>query len=163
MKTKENLLAAFAGESQANRRYLAFAVKAEKEGKKGLAKLFRVAAEGETLHALKHLENAGEIKDSLDNLKEAIAGETHEFTQMYPEFLETAVQEAQAVAATGFRFASEVEKIHEKLFSQALAAEGNMDDGEYYICSVCGYPHEKEAPEKCPVCGAPQEKFYLFS
>ncbi|HMN19504.1 MAG TPA: rubrerythrin family protein [Candidatus Moranbacteria bacterium] len=163
MKTKENLLAAFAGESQANRKYLAFAKAAEKEGKNGLAKLFRVAAEGETLHALKHLENAGEIKGFEDNLREAIAGETHEFTHMYPEFLAKAKEEGESVAMQGFHFANEVEKIHEKLFAEALAAKGDLEETEYYICSVCGYPHKKESPERCPICGAPREKFYLFS
>ncbi len=160
MKTQENLLAAFAGESQANRKYLAFAKVAEKEGKKGLAKLFRVAAEGETIHALKHLENAGQVGESLQNLKGAIEGETYEFSKMYPEFIEKAKEEKQAEAQIGFFRANAVEKIHEKLFSEALEKKGEIEENDYYICSVCGYPHLNEAPDVCPVCGAPKEDFY---
>lgn len=163
MKTQENLMAAFAGESQANRRYLAFARAAEKEGKIGLAKLFRVAAEGETIHALAHLENSGAVKTVQDNLKEAIAGETHEFTVMYPEFIETAKAENQGVAQMGFFRANAVEKTHGRLFSEALEKGGDIEEKEYFICSVCGHPEIGESPERCPVCGAPKEKFYKFA
>ncbi|HAV11349.1 MAG TPA: rubrerythrin [Candidatus Moranbacteria bacterium] len=162
MKTQENLMAAFAGESQANRRYLAFAKVAEKEGKTGLAKLFRVAAEGETVHALAHLENAGKVKSSEDNLKEAIAGETYEFTKMYPQFIDEAKAEERSDAHMGFFRANAVEKTHEKLFSEALEKGGDIEEKEYFICSVCGHPEIGEAPERCPVCGAPKEKFYKF-
>lgn len=160
MKTQENLLVAFTGESQANRKYLSFAKAAEKEGKTGLAKLFRVAAEGETIHALAHFENAGKVGSWEENLKEAINGETHEFTQMYPAFIDDAKSENQSVAQTGFFRANAVEKIHEKLFSQALEKGGDLEEKEYYICSVCGYPEAEQAPDKCPVCGALLEKFY---
>ena len=162
MKTQENLMAAFAGESQANRRYLAFAKAAEKEGKTGLAKLFRVAAEGETVHALAHLENADKIKSSEDNLKEAIAGETYEFTKMYPQFIDEAKSEEQNAAHLGFFRANAVEKTHEKLFSEALEKGGDIEDREYFICSVCGHPEIGEAPERCPVCGATKDKFFRF-
>ncbi len=84
-KTDENLKAAFAGESQANRRYLAFAQKAEEEGFTQAAKLFKAAAEAETVHALNHLRTVGEVKSTLDNLNAAFAGETYEFQKMYPE------------------------------------------------------------------------------
>ncbi len=160
MKTQKNLMSAFAGESQANRKYLAFAKKAKEEGKNGLAKLFRVAAEGETIHALIHLENAGSVKDSIENLKDAIAGETHEFTVMYPEFMEDAKNENQTSAKIGFFRANAIEKTHEKLFSEALEKGGDIEDKDYYICSVCGHPEAENSPEKCPVCGAPKEKFY---
>jgi len=162
MKTKENLMAAFAGESQANRKYLSFAKMAEKEGKSGLAKLFRVAAEGETIHALKHLENAGEIGSSVENLKKAIEGETHEFTSMYPGFIAQAKEENETVAAVGFENANAVEKEHEKLFSEALEKDGDIEDKEYHICQICGHPEIGNVPEKCPVCGAPKDKFRLF-
>ena len=161
-KTQENLMTAFAGESQANRKYLAFAKKAEKEGKNGLAKLFKVVAEGETIHALHHLENAGEVKDSMENIKSAISGETYEFTQMYPMFIQEAEQDNMAGVKTGFVWANEVEKDHGLLFKEALEKNGDIEEKEYHICSVCGHPHVGEAPEKCPVCGAPKEKFYKF-
>ena len=160
MSTQENLMAAFAGESQANRKYLAFAKIAEKEGKKGLAKLFRVAAEAETIHALKHLENAGVPKDSIGNLKMAIEGETHEFTSMYPGFITEAESEENGVAKIGFTWANAVEKEHEKLFSEALEKNGEIEEKEYYICPFCGHPEIGEAPEKCPICGAPKNSFY---
>ena len=162
MKTEENLMAAFAGESQANRKYLAFAKQAEKEGKKGLAKLFRVAAEGETIHAIKHFENAGKVKTSKENMEAAIAGETYEFTQMYPEFIKQAEQDEKKAAILGFMGANAVEQDHAKLFQKALEADGDIEEKEYYICSICGHPHVGEAPEMCPVCKAPKSQFYKF-
>lgn len=162
MKTQENLMAAFAGESQANRRYLAFAKAAEKEGKSGLAKLFRAAAEGETVHALAHLENAGEVKTSQENLKAAIAGETHEFTEMYPQFIDEAKSENQETAQMGFYRANAVEKEHEKLFSEALEKDGDVEEKEYFVCGVCGHLEIGEAPSTCPVCNATKDKFYKF-
>ncbi len=161
-KTSENLKSAFAGESQANRRYLAFAKKAEEEGKLGLAKLFRAAAEGETVHALNHLQNAGEVKSSLENLKTAIEGEGYENSEMYPQFIKEAEQEGEEKAKTGFYGANEVEKIHEGLFKEALEKleKGKeVEVKEYFVCSVCGYPAVGAVPEKCPVCGVPKEKF----
>lgn len=160
MNTKENLMTAFAGESQANRKYLAFAKAAKKEGKVGLAKLFRAAAEAETIHAIKHFENAGGVKDSIENLKEAIEGETHEFTNMYPGFISEAEAEGQAGAAMGFKGANAVEQVHAKLFSEALEKNGEIEEMEYYICPICGYPETGHSPEKCPVCGAPGSSFY---
>ena len=159
MTTQENLLAAFAGESQANRRYLAFAKKAELEGKKGLAQLFRVAAEGETVHALSHLAVTGGVADSIENLKKAIAGETYEFTEMYPAFLEEAQTEGNSKAVLSFQRAMVIEKEHEKLFQAALENQGEIAEQEYYVCEVCGHIEIGGAPEKCPVCGMPQEQF----
>ena len=159
MKTNENLMSAFAGESQANRKYLAFSEKAMEENNPGLAKLFRVAAEGETVHALSHLRTAGEVSSSEENLKKAIAGETYEFSKMYPEFIETATEEDNKAAILSFTRAQEIEKIHEKLFTEALEAGLNVAEKEYFICSVCGYPQAESAPDKCPICGAPKEKF----
>ncbi len=159
MSTQENLMSAFAGESQANRRYLAFARKAESEGKNDLAHLFRAAADGETVHALRHLQTAGEVKTFKENLEAAIAGETYEFTEMYPKFIRESEAEDNTPATMSFMGANTVEKEHQKLFQEALEKDGNIDPEKYFVCQVCGHLHLKEAPEKCPVCGAPKEKF----
>jgi rubrerythrin len=159
MKTQENLLAAFAGESQANRKYLAFAKKAEAEGKNGLAQLFRVAAEGETVHALSHFAVADGVGDSIGNLKKAITGETYEFTEMYPGFLAAAQAEGDSKAILSFQRAMEIEKEHEKLFQEALQKNGDIESQDYYVCEVCGHIEIGGVPEKCPICSMPQEKF----
>ena len=153
-------MAAFAGESQANRKYLAFANQAEKEGKIGLAKLFRAAAEGETIHALHHFANAGQVKTSKENLEAAIAGETHEFTEMYPGFIATAEAEGQGAAKIGFMGANAVEQEHAAFFKEALEQDGDIEEKDYYICSICGHIHIGEAPENCPICKFPKDKFY---
>jgi rubrerythrin len=153
-KTEENLKAAFAGESQANRRYLAFAAAADKEGFPQVAKLFRAAAEGETVHALNHLNALKAVKSTKDNLKEAIGGETHEFKSMYPGMIETAKAEGDKDANISFWRANEVEQVHAKLYQGLLDSLGKgTETYSYYVCPVCGYAHEKEAPDKCPVCG----------
>ncbi len=154
-KSEQYLMEAFAGESQANRKYLAFAQKAEKEGYPQVAKLFRAAAAAETVHAHAHLRVAGGIKSTADNLKAAISGETHEFTHMYPEMIEAAKAEGNKAAEQSFSFANEVEKVHAGLYEKALAnLDKKQDDVDYYVCSVCGYTAENEPPDKCPVCGA---------
>ncbi len=161
-KTSENLKAAFAGESQANRKYLAFAKKAEDEGKLGIAKLFRAAAEGETVHALNHLRNLGDVKTTTENLQAAIAGETYEIDTMYPEFISHSQEEKEAGAELSFNNALKVEIIHQKLFREALEklkAGADLENAEYYICPVCGYPAISEAPENCPICHALKDKF----
>jgi rubrerythrin len=162
-KTDENLKSAFAGESQANRRYLAFARKAEEEGHPQAAKLFRAAAEAETVHALNHLRVTGEVKSTLENLNSALGGETFEFTKMYPEYLETSKQEGNKQAAWSFDVANKVEKIHAKLYQKAIDDLTNkkaLPTTEYYVCSVCGNTVEGEPPEVCPVCGNPKSKFF---
>lgn len=161
-KTQEDLKAAFAGESQANRKYLAFAKAAEKEGKNNLAKLFRAVAEGETIHALKHFANLDGVKDSVENLKAAIAGETYEIENMYPGFIIDAQSEEEKVAEIGFSWANEVEKTHQKEFISALAEVESGSDiasQKYYVCQVCGQLELGEAPEFCPICKAPKSKF----
>ncbi|HBI33918.1 MAG TPA: rubrerythrin [Candidatus Moranbacteria bacterium] len=163
-KTQEDLKAAFAGESQANRKYLAFAKAAEKEGKNNLAKLFRAVAEGETIHALKHLANLGEIKNSAENVKSAIAGETYEIETMYPEFISDAQKDEEKISEKGFTWANEVEKKHQKEFVSALSeieAGQDLAEQKYFVCQVCGQLELGEAPEVCPVCGAPREKFVI--
>lgn len=159
-KTEQNLKDAFAGESQANRRYLAFAKQAEKEGHKQVAKLFRAAAEAETVHAHAHLKTLGGIRGTEENLKEAIAGETHEFKKMYPDMIETAKQEGNKAAERSFSYANEVEKIHAALYQKALEGMDTLEEADYYVCSVCGYTCEKDAPDKCPVCAAAKKAFF---
>jgi rubrerythrin len=160
-ETVENLGAAFAGESQANRRYLAFARKADVEGLPQMAKLFRAAAESETIHALNHLGAMGEIKSTPNNLTKALSGETYEFKSMYPEFLNDAKQDANKQAAWSFDVAGKVEQVHANLFQKAMDAlkGGKIAQVDYYICGVCGNTVENSAPEKCPICGAPKSKF----
>ena len=159
-KTEENLKEAFAGESQANRRYLAFATKADQEGYSQVAKLFRAAAEAETVHAHAHLRALGGVGITAENLKTAISGETHEFQQMYPAMIEAAKQEGQKSAERSFSYANEVEKIHANLYQKALDNLDNPQDLDYYVCSVCGYTCEKEPPDKCPVCRSAAKAFF---
>jgi rubrerythrin len=162
-KTDENLKAAFAGESQANRRYLGFARKAEEEGFTQVAKLFKAAAEAETVHALNHLRITNQIKSTLKNLEIAVSGETFEFEKMYPEYISTAKQEGNKRAAWSFNIANQVEQIHAKLFAKAMDALKNkkpMDKIDYYVCGVCGNTVEGKPPNKCPICGAPKENFF---
>ncbi|WP_027722992.1 rubrerythrin family protein [Maridesulfovibrio zosterae] len=154
-KTSENLSAAFAGESQANRKYLAFAEKAESEGKPGVAKLFRAAAAAETIHAHAHLRLMKGIGSTEENLKAAIEGETFEFKSMYPDMMEDAKAEGENAVLRYFGFANEAEKIHAELYSAALEADSDkFADAEFYICSVCGHTQDGAATDKCPICGA---------
>jgi len=153
-KTENYLWEAFAGESQANRKYLAFADKADKEGHKQTAKLFRAAAYAETIHAHAHLRALKAIGDTAANLKEAIAGETHEFMKMYPGMIEAAKEEGHKAGERTFTYANKVEKIHAEMYRKALDSLDNEIEADYYVCNVCGYTCENEVPEKCPVCGA---------
>ena len=158
-KTEQNLWDAFAGESQANRKYLAFAEKADREGYTQAAKLFRAAAAAETVHAHAHLRALKAVNNTAQNLKEAIDGETHEFKDMYPDMIAAAKQEGNKVAERSFNFANEVEKIHAELYQKALDNLDNQKDTDYYVCSVCGYTCEDEAPDTCPVCNAKANAF----
>ena len=150
-KSEEYLKEAFAGESQANRKYLAFAQKADREGYPQVAKLFRAAAEAETVHAHTHLRAFKGIGSTADNLKEAISGETYEFESMYPPMIETAQKEGDKVAERSFTYANEVEKIHAALYQKALDNLDSPEQVDYYVCSVCGYTCENEPPDECPV------------
>ena len=161
-KTAENLKAAFAGESQANRKYLAFAKKADDEGYPQVAKLFRAAAAAETVHAHNHLRVMGGVKTTAENLREAVDGETHEFKVMYPEFLAEAADEGENQASWSFNVANEVEKIHAGLYrkaAEALKQKRDIPQTEFYVCRVCGNTVENKPPEKCPICGAPAKSF----
>jgi len=162
MSTNDNLQAAFAGESQANRRYLAFAKKAEQDGFPQVAKLFRAAADAETVHAHSHLRNLGGIKETLANIEEAAAGEAHEFESMYPDFVAEAEAEGAQAALIGFKNAMAVEEIHHGLYQQALAAvQGGQDleSASIWVCQVCGNTVVGECPDQCGVCGVPKDKF----
>lgn len=159
MSSTENLKAAFAGESQANRKYLAFARQAEKEGYLQVAKLFRAAAEAETVHALSHLKVLGEVKTTAENLQVAISGEEYEFSQMYPQFINEAKVEGDEEAIRSFYRANEVEKVHHQLFKKAAESLGENPETDYYVCQICGYTAEGEAPEICPICGAKKGQF----
>ncbi len=159
-KTEQYLKEAFAGESQANRKYLAFAAKADQEGYPQVARLFRAAAEAETIHAHSHLRALNGIRSTRENLLEAVAGETHEFTKMYPEMIEAAKAEGHKVGQRSFSYANEVEKIHARLYQSLLDNLGKPGETyPYYICPVCGLTAEKEAPAICPVCGTKGSMF----
>ena len=166
MGTMENLAAAFAGESQANRKYLAYAAKADKDGFPQVAKLFRAAAEAETIHAHAHLRAMGGINSTVENLEDAIAGEAHEFTDMYPEFIAEAEKEGNKKAVITFKYAMPVEEVHHDLYAKALEAVkggGDLPDASILICPVCGHTIEDAAPEKCPICNTPGKKYIEIS
>ncbi|MBI5204230.1 MAG: rubrerythrin family protein [Nitrospirae bacterium] len=158
-KTTQNLQDAFAGESQANRKYLAFAKKAEEEGFRQIAKLFRAAAEAETVHAHNHLREMGGIRATKENLQEAINGESYEFQKMYPQMIKDAEAEGQKGALKSFNFANEVEKIHAALYKKAAENLGKNPSVDYHVCQVCGNTVEGEPPDKCPICGADKKAF----
>ncbi len=162
MPTSDNLKEAFAGESQANRKYLAFAKKAESDGFPQVARLFRAAAEAETIHAHAHLRVLGGIKTTAENVAAAVEGEGYEFQKMYPAFLAEAEAEGQGAAATTFKYALEAERVHHALYQKALAAVKvgkDMDQAVIYLCPVCGNLEIGVRPERCAICGAPKDKF----
>lgn len=160
-KTAKNLMEAFAGESQANRKYLAYSKKAEKDGKRNAAKLFRAASDAETLHALKHFEVAGKVASTADNLKDAVSGETHEYKDMYPDFVKQAELEGNKAALLTFTFAMKAEEVHARLYQEALETLDQTEEVFYYLCPVCGNI-EKFQPEKCSICGAAGDKFIKY-
>jgi len=160
-KTLDNLMEAFAGESQANRKYLAYSKKAEKEGKINAAKLFKAASDAETLHALKHFEVAGKIGTTADNLKDGIAGETHEYKDMYPDFVKEAEAAGNKAALMSFTFAMKAEEVHAKLYQEALENLDQTEEVFYYLCPVCGNI-EKIRPGKCSICGVSGDKFIKY-
>jgi len=160
--TQENLEAAFAGESQANRKYLFFGDKAEEEGHSRIARLFRAAADAETVHARNHFRVMEGVGSTRDNLLAAISGESHEFTEMYPGFMKQAEAEGETKARDSFDMANQVEEIHHGLFQDALdmLEKGqSVEEKPFYVCQVCGNTVEGEAPDRCPVCGAPKRMF----
>jgi rubrerythrin len=163
MATKDNLMEAFAGESQANRKYLAFAKKAEQDGLPQVAKLFRAAAEAETVHAHAHFRVLGGVRGTEENLKDAMEGEAHEFKNMYPAFLKEAEAEGNKAATISFRHALAVEEIHHGLYGDALEAVESGSDlpaRSIHVCSVCGNTVYGDPPDVCPICGAKKVAFF---
>ena len=160
-KTYDNLMEAFAGESQANRKYLAYSKKAEKDGKLNAAKLFKAASDAETIHALKHFEVAGKIGSTVDNLKDGVAGETYEYKDMYPDFVKEAEASGNKADVMSFTFAMKAEEVHAGLYQDALDNLDNEEEVFYYLCPVCGNI-EKVRPDKCSICGVPGSKFIEY-
>src|SRR5512146_943239 len=160
-KTEEALKAAFAGESQANRKYTAFAAQAENDGFPQASRLFRAAAEAEAIHAANHLKALKAVRATKENLREAIAGETHEFKEMYPEMIKTAKAEGVKDAERTLSYANAVEEYHAKLYHDMLEGleKSKQEDYPYFVCPVCGMTVEKKPPEKCPVCGVKGSMF----
>ncbi|MBI4319772.1 MAG: rubrerythrin family protein [Chloroflexi bacterium] len=161
-QTDVNLKTAFAGESQANRKYLFFAEKAEQEGYKQVSRLFRAAADAETVHARNHFRVLQGVVSTRDNLLAAMAGEKYEYTEMYPGFLKQAEAEAQDKARESFNLANRVEQIHYGLYQaslQLLERGQKAPDKALFVCQHCGNTVEGEAPEMCPICGAPERMF----
>ena len=164
-QTRENLEAAFAGESQAHLRYMVYADTAEREGRSNVARLFHAASYSEQIHAANHLRSLREVGDSAKNLEVALAGETHEVVEMYPAYIELAAEQEESGAERSMERAFEAEKVHAALYRQAgeaVAAGKDVALGAVYVCEVCGYTMEGEAPDRCPVCGAPHTRFKTF-
>lgn len=164
-QSKKNLKDAFAGESQANRRYTAYSQKAAEEGYSNVSRLFRAIAESETIHAINHLKALGGVNSTLQNVEEALTGEKEEYTSMYPMFMDQAKRDANNEALSTFFWANEAEKVHGDFYERALNSLKNGEDvavGELYICSKCGFTVENTVPDKCPVCGAAKEMFKLI-
>ena len=161
--TTKNLKEAFAGESQANQKYRAFAKKAEKEGFANIARLFQATAEAERIHAEGHLSALEGIGSTADNLQAAIDGETYEFTEMYPPMLEQAETDDHK-AKRMFKYATEAEAVHAKLYKLALEAlkQGKDLDVDFYLCPVCGYIEFGKPTGPCPVCKTKPEKFVQY-
>lgn len=161
MSTNDDLAEAFAGESQANRKYLAFSKQAEKDGFPNVGKLFRTAAEAETIHAHGHLNAMGGVGTTAENLQAAVDGETHEYTEMYPPMLAQAEQ-ADHKAKRMFGFAVKAEEVHANLYKQALAAVAagkDLEEGQIYLCPFCGHIEFGQPPSACPICSAKGERF----
>jgi len=162
--TTDNLKEAFGGESQANQKYRAFAIKAEKEGFPNIARLFEITAEAERIHAAGHLSSLHGIGSTADNLQTAITGETYEYTEMYPPMLEEAEKENHK-AKRMFGYAVAAEEVHAKLYKIALEAVQRGEDlkeTEFYLCPVCGYIEFGKPINACPICKVKAEKFVVM-
>lgn len=162
-KTEEHLKEAFAGESQASMRYLAFAQKAEEEGLPGAAKLFRAAAKAEQVHAFNHLRAMKGIQETAENVKTAAEGEAFEFKEMYPAMIKASVEENEIEARHSFEYAMTVEMAHHKLFQKAMDSEADNASANFYVCPLCGHTVRGKAPKKCPYCGVDESKFFEIS
>lgn len=160
-KTLDNLMAAFAGESQANRKYEIYAQKAEEEGKHNIARLFRAASDAEKIHARRELEVARKVGSTADNLEDAIQGESHEYQSMYPDFIKAAEEEGYKDAVRIFTLAMKAEEVHANLYKEALVNMDKEEEVTYYLCPICGNI-EKVVPDRCPICGASGDKFIKY-
>ncbi|MEM2145858.1 MAG: rubrerythrin family protein [Candidatus Jordarchaeaceae archaeon] len=162
--TEENLKSAFAGESQAYMRYLIFSEKAEEEGFKNVGKIFRAIAYAEQVHATNHYNVLGMIRNTVENLQEAINGETFEVNEMYPAYNVIAKLQDERGAQRTTEWALQAEKIHAAIYQkarQAVESGRDVQIDSIYVCSICGYTSEEEI-ERCPICGAPKEKIKKF-
>lgn len=177
--TEQNMINAFGGESQANMRYLHFAIQAEKDSFPEVARLFRAVAAAEFIHAgdhyrvVKHL-NEGRVAnsmaafgpgDTLKNLGLAIDGETFEIEEMYPCYIEVAKAQGETNAVRSFDWSYQTEKMHKALFEKARGAVENGQDvtlAKVQVCELCGYTLEGDAPDECPVCKARKERFCAY-
>lgn len=165
MSTEDNLKTAFAGESQANRKYLAFSKKAEQDNLPNIALMFKVIAEAETVHALNHFRVMDLVKSTKENLTAAKAGEQYEIDKMYPPMVDLAKKEANKAAATTFTYALETEKVHQKMYDSAIKAASagkDIEKKKYWVCPVCGYTGEGEPPESCPICKTKKKMFKIM-
>lgn len=165
MSTKDNLKAGFAGESQANRKYASFSEKAKEEGFPNVAKLFKAASDAEAIHAKRHLAVYG-VPSTADNLAASIAGETEEFTEMYPGFIKESEAEGNSEATRSFTFAMKAEQVHAGLYEKALAAVksgGDLGAKDIFLCPVCGNVAIDAAPGACPICGVPGSKWGIVT
>ena len=163
--TEENVKGAFAGESQAHMKYMAFAEAAAKEKLANIARLFRANSFAEQIHATNHLRTLSGIQKTAENLQAAIEGETFEVTEMYPDYIKVAEDQGEKMAMMWFNYALVAEKVHAGLYKRAKESVDKGKDLDYFpvqVCGVCGFTAEGEAPDKCPVCGAPKEKFVKF-
>ena len=163
--TQADLEAAFAGESQAHMKYLAYSARAEREGLPNVARLFKAAAYAEQIHATSHFKTLKGVGKTVDNLSAAVGGETYEVEEMYPAFIEVAKLQGEKAAARSSTWAYEAEKVHAKLYSaakEAVDAGGDAQVGQVHVCSVCGWTGEGELPDECPLCKAKKEKFVAF-
>jgi len=158
-KTETNLKKAFAGESQAYQKYLAYALRAADEAVDGVYKLFQAAAASEKIHAQRHASYLKSIKSTAENLKEAMAGEMHEFKTMYPAMIASAKAERKAGPQISFNHARAVERVHHELFKKALENPDKFPVHDYYICPACGYIVAGQPKARCPVCGAVKKSF----
>ena len=164
-KCEENLKDAFAGESQAHMKYLAFSAKAEQEGYKNVARLFKANSFAEQVHAVNHLRTLSGIQKTEENLNEAVEGEIYEVEEMYPQFIDEAQKAGEKGAERTTTWALAAEKVHADLYKAAREKVKNgqdLDDTPIHVCQVCGYTVQGEAPDRCPICNSPREKFTAF-
>jgi len=163
-KTEKNLAYAFAAESKASARNATFARKADLEGYSQIARLFRAVSDAESIHAHRYLLlMRGKIGSTEENLETAFQNEIKANVEEYPKLIKDASAEDNKSALKAFSQARDVESLHAELYKKALNDMVSERETEYYVCQVCGYISEDEAPEKCPICGAVKDKFKSVS